>query len=187
MKKKSLTVLLCICAFLLAAGCGSVSETEEQSDNSVETRTEASESENAVSFLVSWQGEVFESGYASAGIDETLDTFVWIALREGEVIAENMSAEENDFIAESAQVMEASGEVGDSVWIRCIQESFEPEEGSFGQTAHKDYIFYRQGNDAYVGLQSAEDNGVWTILKMADYGDWLEKEIRIHIRLTTGL
>lgn len=50
-----------------------------------------------------------------------------------------------------------------------------------------DYLFYRQREDAYVGIQSAENNDLWTILKMADYGEWLEKEIRIYVRMTTGL
>lgn len=152
-----------------------------------ETDAEASEEEKAVSYFVSYQGELFESSYAAAGIGETLDSFAWIAFREGEVIAEDLPAEENAYIAESAEVIEGSGEAGDNVWIRCVQEAFEPEEGSLGQTAHKDYIFYRQGNDVCVGVQSVEDNGLWTILKMPDYGDWLEKEIKIQIRMTTGL
>lgn len=73
------------------------------------------------------------------------------------------------------------------VWVRIVQEAVQPESGSIGQIAHKDYIFYRQGEDAYIGVQSTENNGLWTIIKMVGYGDWLEKEIGIYIRMTTGL
>ena len=81
----------------------------------------------------------------------------------------------------------SSEEVEDHVWIRIEQEASIPQEGSLGQVSHKDYFFYVQGDDAYVGVQSAEDAGQWTILEMTDYGDWLGKEIDIYVRMTTGL
>lgn len=139
------------------------------------------------SFQVNWQGELFESDASPAGVEENLDTLVWIALREGEAVAEDIGEAEDAYVAKSSKVLEGSEEAGDNVWIRILQERFVPEEGTFGQSAHKDYLFYRQSEDAYIGIQSAEDDDRWTILKMDDYGEWLEKEIRIYVRMTTGL
>lgn len=138
-------------------------------------------------YWVSWQGEVFDSVSAPGGVDESLDTLVWLAFREGIVISEEQSAEEDVYITESNQVLEGSEEVVDNVWIRIVQEEFVPDESAIGHIAHKDYIIYTQEQDAYVGVQSVENNELWTILKMDDYGDWLEKEIKIYIRMTTGL
>ena len=73
------------------------------------------------------------------------------------------------------------------VWIRIEQEHFVAPEGSIGQVSHKDYIIYREGEDAYVGLQSVEDGNKWTVSRIAGYGEWLERELDIFIRMTTGL
>lgn len=63
----------------------------------------------------------------------------------------------------------------------------EPENAEVSNEDEKHYWVNRQGEDAYVGVQSAEDTEVWTILNMAGYGDWLEKEISIYIKMITGL
>lgn len=181
MKKKTsfLSIFIGIIMITVVTACAATTpDTQEQ---------EADIDDGSAYFFVNWQGEVFESDGAPAGIDENLDTIVWMALRSEAPVAENLPAEDNPYIAESEQVIEGSVDVSDTMWIRIVQESSEPEAGSIGQTSHKDYIFYKQDKDIYVGVQSAEDNAVWTILKMDDYGDWLEKEIEIYIRMTTGL
>ena len=143
--------------------------------------------ENEKHFWVNRQGEIFDSANAPGGVDESLDTLVWMAFRGGDIISEDLSAEGNDYILESNQVLDGSEEVEDHVWIRIEQEAYIPQEGALGQVSHKDYIFYVQGEDAYVGVQSAEDARLWTIMEMTDYGDWLGKEIDIYVRMTTGL
>jgi hypothetical protein len=122
-----------------------------------------------------------------AGFYDSLNTMVWMAYRGGEIIEEDLSSDAEEHIAESAKILDGSDEVEHDVWVRIVQEAVVPETGSIGQIAHKDYIFYRQDEDAYIGIQSAENNELWTIIKMNDYGDWLEKEISIYIRMTTGL
>ena len=163
------------------------SEISEGTDSLSQSKTSESADDSSVSFQVNWQGEIFESDASPAGVEENLDTLVWMALREGESVAEDVAADEDKYIPESDKALGDSGEAEDNVWVRVVQKEFVPEEGTFGQIAHKDYLFYRQGEDAYVGIQSAENNDLWTILKMADYGEWLEKEIRIYVRMTTGL
>lgn len=56
-----------------------------------------------------------------------------------------------------------------------------------GEISHKDYVFYRKDEDAYIGIQSAENGKRWMLLKMEDYGDWLEKEVKMYVRVATGL
>lgn len=116
----------------------------------------------------------------------TLKAFEWLVPRsDGECIADNLSAEENEFITESNNVLNGSEEAENKVWIRIVQNPVLPTADS--TIPHKDFIFYVNGEDAYVGIQSPEDNNSWAIWKMPDYGDWLEKEINIYIRMTTGL
>lgn len=173
-------LLLCACA---SNATGADADDNIQNESTVPESTDKA----PASYKVSWQGEVFDSDWAPAGFYDSLNTLVWMAYRGGDIIAEDLSADEDAYIAESIQVLEGSGEVTCDVWVRMVQEETWPERGSIGQSAHKDYIFYRQGENAYVGVQSAENNELWTIIKMADYGDWLEKEIGIYIRMTTGL
>lgn len=187
-KRNGILLAGSVCIFALFIGCviqlqngGRVYHIQNKSTAS------KSADEAPASYKVSWQGEVFDSDRAPAEFYDSLNTLVWMAYRGGDIIAEDFPADKDAYIAESIQVLEGSDEVKYDVWVRMIQEAVEPESGSFGQVAHKDYIFYRQGEDAYIGIQSVENNGLWTILKMVDYGDWLEKEIEIYIRMTTGL
>ena len=187
MKKVGLSVLLCAFTLLLG-GCAVNNEniTVQSNDDIISDESEISTGEEKY-FWVNRQGERFDSANAPGGVDESLDALVWMAFREGTIISEDLSAEDNSYISESDKVLEGSEEVEDHVWIRIEQEASIPQEGSLGQASHKDYILYVQGEDAYVGVQSAEDTELWTILEMTDYGDWLGKEIAIYVRMTTGL
>lgn len=136
--------------------------------------------------FVNRRGDVFNSEGDTVGIMATLKAFEWLVPRsDGECIADNLSAEENEFITESNNVLNGSEEAEDKVWIRIVQNPVLPTADS--TIPHKDFIFYVAGEDAYVGIQSSKDNNSWAIWKMPDYGDWLEKEINIYIRMTTGL
>lgn len=141
---------------------------------------------NMEAILVNRHGDVFNSEGDTVGIMATLKAFEWLVPRsDGECIADYLSAEENEFIAESINVLNGSEEAEDKIWIRIVQNPVLPTADS--TIPHKDFIFYVVEEDAYVGIQSSEDNNSWTIWKMPDYGDWLEKEVNIYIRMTTGL
>lgn len=137
--------------------------------------------------FVNRHSDVFSGDGDTVGIVATLKSFEWLVPRSngGECIADNISAAENEFITESNNVLDGAEETGDKVWIRIVQNPVLLTAGS--TIPHKDFIFYVAGEDAYVGIQSSEDNNSWAIWKMPDYGDWLEKEINIYIRMTTGL
>lgn len=190
MKKHRISLLVGICLLIAGAvaGCAQNSDgTAFESDSEAVPENPGISAEEEKLYWVNWQGEIFDSTSAPGGVEESLETLVWMAFRSGTVIAENQPSAEDSYIVESGQALGGNEEISDSIWIRIEQEPFIPDEGSLGQISHKDYIFYRQGEDAYVGVQSGEDTEVWTILKMAGYGDWLEKEISIYIKMTTGL
>ena len=186
---KKIGLLVSICMFTLLVGGCAINNENAATENNDEVISDESEVSNGEEkhFWVNRQGEVFDSVNAPGGVDESLDTIVWMAFRGGTIISEDMPAEENAYILESDKVLEGSEKAEDHVWIRIEQEASIPQEGSLGQVSHKDYFFYVQGDDAYVGVQSAEDTGQWTIMEMTDYGDWLRKEIDIYVRMTTGL
>ena len=177
---------LLLIGFMGGCAVNNDSTTEKSNNDAISDEPDISTG-NEKHFWVNRQGEVFDSTNAPGGVDESLDTIVWMAFRGGTIISEDLSAEENEYILESNQVLEGSEEAEDHVWVRIEQEAYIPQEGALGQVLHKDYIFYVQGEDAYVGVQSAEDTELWTILEMTDYGDWLKKEIDIYVRMTTGL
>lgn len=160
---------------------------ESDWEDNGQSANDSAENQNDVeAMFVNRHGDVFNSESDTAGVMATLKAFEWLVPRSsGECIADNLSAEENEFITESNKVLNGSEEAEDRVWIRIVQNSALPTEGS--TIPHKDFIFYVVGEDAYVGIQSPEDNDSWAIWKMPDYGDWLAKEIDIYIRMTTGL
>lgn len=187
MKRKSLFVLMCILTLLMNGCAKNVENTALEGESDTTFNNQENPAENKEHYWANRHGEVFDSTNAPGGVDESLDTLVWMAFREGIIISEDLSAEENSYIMESDKVLEGFEEVEDHAWIRIVKEASVPKEGSLGQVSHKDYIFYVQGEDAYVGVQSAEETDLWTMLEMTDYGEWLEKEIDIYVRMTTGL
>ncbi len=155
-------------------------------DNEQSANDSAENQNDMETIFVNRHGDVFNGEGDTAGIMATLKAFEWLVPRSsGECIADNLSAEENEFITESNKVLNSSEEAEDRVWIRITPGSVLQTEGS--TIPHKDFLFYVVGEDAYVGIQSPTDNDLWAIWKMPDYGDWLEKEINIYIRMTTGL
>ena len=54
------------------------------------------------------------------------------------------------------------------IWLREVQDAFTAEDGAMGEISHKDYVFYRKDEDAYIGIQSAENGKRWMLLKMED-------------------
>lgn len=107
--------------------------------------------------MINRHGELYESGKDAAGLKESLDNLAWMAPRSGEVIVEDIEEQGNPYIAESIQAMEglAEEDAEDAIWIRIVQDAVVPEKGTFGGMEHKDYLFYRHDESAYVCIQSA--------------------------------
>ena len=154
------------------------------------------DTQQQVTYWLNRHGEIYDSVFAPAGLDETFAATLWISTHEGEILGENVSGSDYPCIAESEKILQAAAEgekVWDMpgevslVWVRMEQEALVLPEGSLGQVTHKDYIIYREGEDAYVGLQSVEDRSKWTVSRIAGYGEWLERELGIFVHMTTGL
>lgn len=186
--KKIYGILTYLFILVFISGCAQRADVpilSEWEDNE-QSANDFAENQDMEAIFVNRHGDVFNSEGDTVGIMATLKAFEWLVPRsDGECIADNLSSEENEFIAESINVLNGSEEVEDKVWIRIVQNPVPPTADS--TIPHKDFIFYVVEEDAYVGIQSSEDNNSWIIWKMPDYGDWLEKEINIYIRMTTGL
>ncbi len=153
------------------------------------------------SFLINAQGDcgAFLSTEEKPNVISDIDTLLWIIPRGGAGITgegQMVSEKDNIFILESASCLGdylASGkrewdEGTDSgnVWIRVINEPYLPEEG-INEPGHKDIVIYKDGEDAYFALQDPDDEEMWTVWLMPEYGNWIEKEIMMFLRVTTGL
>ncbi|MCM1542731.1 MAG: hypothetical protein NC121_15915 [Blautia sp.] len=179
--KKLCVCLVSVLILVLLGGCADSGNSPDAS-NGAEPAVE----EDTAYFVINRHGEIFNDAKDAAGVKKTLEAFAWMAPRSsGECIAENMPAQDYGFIVESIDAVGGSEDAEDMVWLRIVQEPVIPEAGS--SASHKDYIFYREGDDACIGIQSAEDERLWTIWTMPGYGDWLEREIDIYLRMTTGL
>ena len=168
----------------------------EMAEDAKQQDTGKQDTQQQVTYWLNRHGEIYDSDYAPAGLDKTFATMLWISTHEGEILGENVAGSDSPCIAEREKILQAAAEgakVWDMpgevslVWVRMKQEPLVLPEGSLGQTAHKDYIIYRNGEDAYVGYQSVEDGSKWTVIRIAGYGEWLERELDIFIRMTTGL
>lgn len=52
---------------------------------------------------------------------------------------------------------------------------------------HGDYLIYKHGDNGYLAIQSGEDRTKWTVWELPGYGEWLDKEVAMFIRMVTGL
>ena len=212
MERKKAVAMLGVLFMMLFAACagdtgnGAENETENKADiittaesgaeDANQQDTGKQDAQQQVTYWLNRHGEIYDGDYAPAGLDKTFATMLWISTHEGEILGENVLGSDYPCIAESEKILQAAAEgekVWDMpgeislVWVRIEQEPLVLPEGSLGQTAHKDYIIYRDGEDAYVGYQSVEDGSKWTVSRIAGYGEWLERELDIFIRMTTGL
>ena len=55
------------------------------------------------------------------------------------------------------------------------------------ETGHGDYLIYKHGDNGYLAIQSGEDRTKWTVWELPGYGEWLDKEVAMFIRMVTGL
>ena len=58
-------------------------------------------------------------------------------------------------------------------------------DGMIGHSG--DYLIYKHGDNGYLAIQSGEDRTKWTVWELPGYGEWLDKEVAMFIRMVTGL
>lgn len=133
------------------------------------------------------------------GIIWDIEDLLWIAPRGGAGI-EGGGTEKN--ISELPIIKESETALIDdttdwysfevdteNLWIRLICAPYKPAQGE-NSIAHKDIMVYLDNDDnnnAYLGIQSPDDETEWTIIPLPGYGLWLAREIDMIMRRTTGL
>lgn len=207
----------CICISLLSAmltlsaACAqngpdsSQTSMPEAASGSAQTHSsdlepDSSGTQSVKTVLICWEGGIETLSGCSTGLVDDISALAWLALRGGldmEAVSEDISENDNEWIRisnslldeeESPSLPEEDGVSQDdsSVWVRIVQENVPPEAGT-AVTGHRDYLAYMQEEDAYIAVQSGGDNELWNVWKIPGYGNWLEKEIRIAVRVMTGL
>ena len=146
--------------------------------------------------IINWENEVqfFDTDTPElTGIVQDINALAWIAPRGGAGInTEGIEQvqEENGYIVESSRYLEQYDEIIDTegydTWIRVVQKQVRSETGTT-ETGHGDYLIYRQGDNGYLAVQSEMDSASWTVWELPGYGEWLDKEVAMFIRMVTGL
>lgn len=97
---------------------------------------------------------------------------------------------QNEYIVESSQYLNQDKEIinteGFDTWVRVVQEQVMPAKET-SETGHGDYLIYKHGDNGYLAIQSGEDRTKWTVWELPGYGEWLDKEVAMFIRMVTGL
>ena len=93
-KKMSLSVLICVFVLLIGGCTRNIESSTSEAESDIASRNQETSAENEKHFWVNRQGEIFDSASAPGGVDESLDTLVWMAFREGNIILKDVSAGE---------------------------------------------------------------------------------------------
>jgi hypothetical protein len=128
----------------------------------------------------------------SYGIVLDMKNLLWLATRGAagiEAEGEKKAVAEFSVIAESEESLAGDTVNSDNCWIRLNYEAYFPDQG-VNVWEHKDLIIYidpDNADDAFLGVQDPQEQMLWTVFRLPGYGTWLEKEIDMLLRLTTGL
>lgn len=134
-----------------------------------------------------------------AGLLNDIHTLGWIVPRGGigvEESAGEQNASDNIFLSESNEIFkEYSSQMGEDwyfdfednnkVWVRLNYHPYKLAEG-VNAIAHKDIMLYVEGEDLYFAIQDIDNEKLWKIFKVPEYGSWMEKEIEMFYRLYMG-
>lgn len=192
MKKKSWMLLILLVSSFFLISCTrnetNVNGTVDLSSESTEISVQNATPTETEIFYISYNGEIqqFDADNAT-GLMQNIKSLVWLAPRGGlemELIDEDVSEEENIYIYQSNNWENI--EDSNLVWLRISNLTDVQNKGEGTSIPeNQDTLVYIQDQDMYVGIQNS--NLKWEIWKLTGYGDWLEKEIRIFIRVVTGL
>lgn len=148
------------------------------------------------SFDYKWENEVqiFDAdAMENTGMVENIETLAWIAPRGGagiDTVGIEQIQSQNEYIVESSQYLNQDKEIinteGFDTWVRVVQEQVMPAKET-SETGHGDYLIYKHGDNGYLAIQSGEDRTKWTVWELPGYGEWLDKEVAMFIRMVTGL
>lgn len=191
-EKKSWMLLILLVSSFFLISCTrnetNVNGTVDLSSESTEISVQNATPTETEIFYISYNGEIqqFDADNAT-GLMQNIKSLAWLAPRGGlemELIDEDVSEEENIYIYQSNNWENI--EDSNLVWLRISNLTDVQNKGEGTSIPeNQDTLVYIQDQDMYVGIQNS--NLKWEIWKLTGYGDWLEKEIRIFIRVVTGL
>lgn len=160
------------------------------------TQTRQEERTSASRLIINWENEVqiFDAdAMENTGMVENIETLAWIAPRGGagiDTVGIEQIQSQNEYIVESSQYLNQDKEIinteGFDTWVRVVQEQVMPAKET-SETGHGDYLIYKHGDNGYLAIQSGEDRTKWTVWELPGYGEWLDKEVAMFIRMVTGL
>lgn len=124
----------------------------------------------------------------SNGLVSDVQDLLWIAYRGGAGIDPAKAEERN---TKDLEIVQESNEsiVTEHTWIRLFYQPYKPPQG-MNDFGHQDIMVYSDPqnlHDAYLAIQDPDDQLKWKVFPIPEYGSWLQKEIEIFLRLTTGL
>ncbi|MBS6397921.1 MAG: hypothetical protein KH452_12370 [Clostridiales bacterium] len=185
--KKKLLLLGCSISFGLTACTG---------------KTEPPAEPELISMTVYSQGicqNWLPESIAESGLFHDIQTLRWMVPRGGIGIEEPSTVQntsENAILSESSKILkEYDSQMkenwyfdfeDDNIWIRLNYHPYTPPEG-VNDLAHDDLMLYVEGEDLHFAIQDTEDENVWEIKKIPEYGSWMEKELEMLYRLHMGL
>lgn len=98
------------------------------------------------------------------------------------IIEKSSGITENELIYEQTY-LKLTG-INTETWIRLIYEPYMPESG-IGSFPHKDIVFATMTDkeDAFLARQDPENPDIWEYMSLPGYGQWLQREIDMFVRL----
>jgi hypothetical protein len=117
----------------------------------------------------------------------------WIAYRGGAGLDfRQVEKDQKDIsIVKASETIESNGEAQDgSPWVRLYYAPYKPVQGA-NDTGHKDIIICADNpqdpEDAYLLIQNPDNLTKWTVITLPGYGQWLQKEVDMLLRMKMGL
>ncbi|MFZ5597566.1 MAG: hypothetical protein ACOY31_11210 [Bacillota bacterium] len=117
----------------------------------------------------------------------------WIAYRGGAGMnfRQVVKDQKDISIVKASETIESNGKAQDgSRWVRLYYGPYKPVQG-VNDIGHKDIIIYADNSqdpeDAYLLIQNPDILTEWTVITLPGYGQWLQKEIDMLLRMKMGL
>lgn len=184
--------LVFIVLVLSLGGCGAqadISETGKETETVSETEMEAGINRQ---IFVSFNGEIQGFEADSSGLIQNIEQLAYLAPRGGlgmEAEAEKVPESGNPYLSESGSLTnleEIRTSESGLVWVRISGGSNADSGEGTSVPEHGDIAAYVQEEDLYIAEETGEKD-LWNIWKLPGYGEWLEQEIRIFLRVMTGM
>lgn len=121
------------------------------------------------------------------GLVSDIENLLWIAPRGGAGIEPEVEERK----ATNLKIIQESNEstVSKNTWVRLYYQPYKPVQG-MNYIGHKDIIVYidpDNNKNAYLGIQNPDNQTEWNLFLLPGYGQWLQKEIDMLLRLTSGI